>query len=78
MLSILHHLAVNMYQPREAASETTANLHAISSLQRWARLARVWKIASSDYSEFISTRTFLIQLRFREADCLVRQLAIAE
>lgn len=66
-----------MYQPHEAASETTANLHAISGLQRLARPLRVWKIGSSDYSEFIRTRTFLIQLRFREHGRSVDVLAIA-
>ena len=69
---------MNMYQPRGAASETTANLHAISGLHHFARPLRVRKTAISDYSEFIRTRTFLIQLRFREADCQVRQFAIAE
>ena len=67
ILIILHHLAGNMYQRGKAASETTANLHVISSLRRCARLPRVWKTASSDYAEFIRIRTFLIQLRFREA-----------
>jgi hypothetical protein len=56
-----------MEQGHHTANEMTANLHAISALSR-ARLAFGASINNdSDYTQFIRTRTSLIQLRFHIA-----------